>query len=538
MRDSAYRVFPAPRKSPSVITVTGQGVSVRVRRHELEVRDGFPLESPPQTRRVTRATSRIDRLLFLAGSGIITVDAADWCAENGAPVVAVDQSGNPRWTLLPTTSGAGEASLRRAQALAPFTEAGVEIVRWLVQRKVEGQRDVLHDLAKRTAALPAGEWSRMAVPGAALALEKVLPRVGQARTIPALRAVEADAAAVYWSGLAGLPLHFAPPSYARTVPSHWRSFVGRGSPLTNGPRNAVDPPGALLNYAYSLLEAEARVACAGAGLDLSLGLLHTDTASRRSLVYDVMEPVRPIADRLVLTLLLSHAFRPGELHQLRDGRCRLDQDLCARLWRWMPTFRQALGPVMAFLLGRLRKGPRYGDYRAYRLVEIAPPARTRRPLGQKRWAPDAPAPDIRAVAVCRSCSVLLDDVRPDRLYCDDCAPAHLATLGETASVRGRAILAKMRDEGRDPAHGGEAGRKRSEAIRRSHREHAMITAELMLDDAAVRAHFRKLLPRLRQVSLSRIAGALGVTPGYASFIRRGLRTPHPRHLEALRALAK
>jgi hypothetical protein len=59
----------------------------------------------------------------------------------------------------------------------------------------------------------------------------------------------------------------------------------------------------------------------------------------------------------------------------------------------------------------------------------------------------------------------------------------------------------------------------------------------MMDSAAARAQFRRLLPRLRRVPLRRIANALNVTPGYASFLRRGLRTPHARHLAVLRALA-
>ncbi len=386
MRDLSYYLPRPDRKPPRALVVVGQDVSLRVRNHALQVTDGFPLEGPQETRRVTRATSRVDRLLFLAGSGVVTVDALDWCAENGVPVVAVGQGGEPRWTLLPGTGGAWQAALRRAQALAPFTEAGTGIARALITRKVTGQRDVLLDLAGRLGHLPRDAWPHLAVPGAAAALGLLLPRLEQAATIPALRQVEAEAADVYWSGWCGLPLHFAPPSYRKRVPDYWRTFAGRGSPLGTGNRNAADPANALLNYAYALLDAEARIACHEAGLDPYLGILHTDTETRRSLVYDVMEPARPVADRLVLDLLLSHAFRPGELHLLRDGRCRLDQDLARRLWPWRSHFRRALGPVMTFLLDRLRRGPRYGERTAYRLVETAPPVRTRAPLGQKRWA--------------------------------------------------------------------------------------------------------------------------------------------------------
>jgi CRISPR-associated endonuclease Cas1 len=521
------------RAGRDVITVTGHGVRLKVWLHSLWVEDGFKSDGEARQRTLTRATSHVERLLFLAGSGFLTVDALDWCAENGVPVVAVSQSGAPRWTLLPGAGGAHQARLRRAQALAPFTETGLEMARWLIARKVEGQRDTLRDLAGRLTPSRDAAWSRLAMPGAAAALDLLLPRLQRPASIAEVRQVEAEAAGVYWSGWAGLPLHFAPPSYYRKrVPDHWRSFIVRSSPLTGGPRGAVDPPDALLNYAYALLEAEALLACHEAGLDPALGILHTDTEGRRSLIYDIMEPVRPVADRLVLTLLLTHAFRPGELHALRDGRCRLDQDLCARLWPWMPTFRQALGPVLTFLLGRLRRGPRHGERTAYRLVEVAPPARTRAPLGQKRWARETPAPALPMPRACRSCDVLLEDERAGRRYCDACAPEALAANRS----QGRATLARLRLDGRDPAHGGRAARRRGAAQRRQHRARATAAGGPLLDGAAARAQFRRLLPRLRRVPLRRIANALDVTPGYASFIRRGLRSPHPRHLEALRSL--
>lgn len=56
--------------------------------------------------------------------------------------------------------------------------------------------------------------------------------------------------------------------------------------------------------------------------------------------------------------------------------------------------------------------------------------------------------------------------------------------------------------------------------------------------AAEANRFRaEIFPRLCRVPLRRIARMLGVSEGYASFIRRGLRTPHPRHWEALKTLS-
>lgn len=537
MHNREYRIHGTARNPKGIVTVIGQRVSLRVRRHQLEITDGFPFETPQETRRITRATCRLERILFLAGSGFLTVDAIDFCAvENGVPIVAVDQSGRLRWTLLPGKGGEGQAGLRRSQALAPFTEVGLEIARWLVARKIAGQRDVLRDLAGRVEALK-GARPKCTIPEALAILETILARVKRATTIPSLRQVEAEAADIYWSGWTGLPLHFAPPSYRKRVPAHWTSFRGRGSPLNRGNRNAVTPLAAITNYAYALLEAEARIACHEAGLDSYLGVsLHSDQDARRSLLYDLMEPCRPVADRLVLNLVLGHAFRPGELWSLRDGRCRLDQDLCARLWSWMPEFRKALGPVMTFLLSRLRQGPRYGERVAFRLVEVPPNVQTRAPLGQKRWARQTPAQPIQPARVCRACGVLLEGLE-DRMFCDDCLPQRHAELGAQTAAAGRRVLAQMRVERRDPAHGGAAARLRGAKIGQHNRERARWRCE---ESAAANPEVfrREILPRLRGVPLGRIARALSVSVGYASFIRRGLCTPARRHWEALRTLVE
>jgi len=521
MHNLSYLSRTVVRKPQGVVFVVGQGVRLRVRRHALEILDGFPLEGPPRSRAVHRATAPVERILFLAGSGFVTVDALDWAATNGAPIVAVDQSGALRWTLLPGKGGEWACRLRRAQALVPFTETGLEIARWLIARKLAGQRDTLRELGRSPDSVEM-------IAGAIAGIEGI-------RSIPHLRILEAQVADVYWKAWVGLPVHFAPPSYVKKIPAHWTTFRGRGSPLSGGPRNAVDPVGALLNYAYALLEAEARIACHEAGLDPYLGILHTDRDTRRSLLYDVMEPARPVADRLVLNLLGTHAFRPGELWALRDGRCRLDQDLCARMWPWMPEFRKALGPVMTFLLSRLRQGARYTERTGLRLVEVTPEVKAHAPLGRKRWTKETDLPPLQPAGVCRSCGVLLEGLE-DRLYCDYCLPLRRKESTASMSRTGRETLGRLRGEGRDPAHGGTAARARGEKIGHHNRERGRWrdAADGAADPSVYR---REILPRLRRVPLSRIARAVGVSEGYASFIRRGLRIPHPRHWEALRALA-
>lgn len=68
-------------------------------------------------------------------------------------------------------------------------------------------------------------------------------------------------------------------------------------------RHATHQVNAVLNYAYALLESQVRIATIAQGLDSATGYLHAFRPKRTALVYDVMEPLRPQADRMVLSFL-------------------------------------------------------------------------------------------------------------------------------------------------------------------------------------------------------------------------------------------
>ncbi len=88
------------------------------------------------------------------------------------------------------------------------------------------------------------------------------------------------------------------------MPEHWHTAGPRTSRVdTKRARKAITPVHAALNYAYAILEVEATIAAHIVGFDPSLGIMHADVRYRGSLATDLMEPVRPIADRLVLELL-------------------------------------------------------------------------------------------------------------------------------------------------------------------------------------------------------------------------------------------
>jgi hypothetical protein len=90
-----------------------------------------------------------------------------------------------------------------------------------------------------------------------------------------------------------------------SVPDAWRQpFTKRNTPLmADTHQHAADPVNALLNYAYSIAETVAVLACWKTGLDPALGMSHVPETGRYSLALDLVETIRPECDALVLDLL-------------------------------------------------------------------------------------------------------------------------------------------------------------------------------------------------------------------------------------------
>jgi CRISPR-associated protein Cas1 len=129
----------------------------------------------------------------------------------------------------------------------------------------------------------------------------------------------------------------------------------RGSLLLMRDRHATHPVNALLNYAYGVLEAQVHQALLIAGLEPSLGYLHANRPGRAALVYDVMEPLRPMVDAEVLRFVRSHTFSAGDVFLTQRGVCRLHSQLArvaARLTVDDIAVRSQVARVASTLLGQ------------------------------------------------------------------------------------------------------------------------------------------------------------------------------------------
>lgn len=129
--------------------------------------------------------------------------------------------------------------------------------------------------------------------------------------------------------------------------------------------------------------------------------------------------------------------------------------------------------------------------------------------------------------------------RTDRDYHDGCLLEQRAKQAAAFAQAEPEVLAALRANSNDPAHGGTAGRKRGErnaahvaALVDWKREHTRN------DPSDLDTFSRAIFPRLRGVPLRAIAEATGLSEGYCSFVRRGQKVPHRRHWAALQALAE
>jgi hypothetical protein len=308
-----------------------------------------------------------------------------------------------------------------------------------------------------------------------------------------------------------------------------------GHDCAGSPRTAATSINALLNYLYAILETEVRLAVLTIGLDPGMGILHADQRSRDSFVFDVIEPLRPVVDGKLLNLLERRTFGKREFFETRQGACRLMPPLPQVLAELAPDMAKLAAPVVEQVAKRLTEGQ---GTNAQPLTVPTLLTEANRSAGRDgvRVKPKREMKSEFAVPrACKACGVVLE--RQDRHHCEDCMPEELRASVMTFCEVGRAKLEALRAAGEDPAHSDTANQRRGTKVARTHREvRAWDAAHGGQGDPEV--FRREILSGLQDASLGAMAKATGLSEGYCSFIRRGIKTPHRRHWNTLRKLGR
>ncbi len=483
-----------------VVTLFGYGVSVRVERGHLILEDGV---GPVRRHgRFPKVNHGLRRLIVIGSDGAVSFSALRWLADQDAAFSMLERNGSVLATTGPVRPS--DSRLRRAQSLAHQTGAAVEISRGLISQKLQGQERLVRDALQDSALADKIAYARSLL--------------AKANTVEAIRQLESQAAQAYWSAWHGLPINFPTADYRR-VPEHWRTFGTRKSVLTGSPRLAVNPPNAMLNYMYALLESESRLAAASVGLDPGIGVLHVDTDARDSLACDLMEPARPHVDAYLLKWITVGPLRREWFFEQRDGSCRLMGSFAMRLSESLSTWSRVVAPIAEWtsriLWSTARKPARL----------MLPPTHLtqthRRQVKGKSNPPiaDPPRPPQR----CQTCGA---NVTEDHRYCPSCVVA----VSTEALIKGA-------QKGRLASHSSEAQASRTEKGLR-HTEARMAWQPSNLPTWITEKSYReRIRPGLADVTVRLISSSLGVSICYASNIHSGKVQPHPRHWETLARLA-
>ncbi len=210
------------------------------------------------------------------------------------------------------------ATIRRRQLEVCETSEGLDFAVEWVAGKIDNQIRFLNELAKRR---PSDKDALAAVIGSLQPLrERIAATTGdlneQRGTVMGL---EGTAGRIYFDCLSKL------------VPAEYR-FSGRSR------QPATDSFNAMLNYAYGVLYSQVEIALILAGLDPFIGFLHTDNYNKRSLVFDMIEPFRIIAERTTVLFFTGRRVKkeffrevPGGIELAPDGRAALICNLNERL---------------------------------------------------------------------------------------------------------------------------------------------------------------------------------------------------------------
>ena len=223
-------------------------------------------------------------------------------AETGIPIYLFDRIGDAQ-ACLRSPYFESISTLRRRQV---YFSDDVEGAQWVLEQfvhKTEHQLQLLKWLKNRRAAYAKNIEETMRQMQEAL--EQLPPVKGDIQAPgrawnALLMGWEGNQGRRYWSRLGAL------------MPEGWQ-FKGRSR------RPAKDRFNAVLNYSYGMLYTKVEQAIFAAGLDPHLGILHVDQYDRPTLAYDLIEPFRPWADRLIVEYVFSDLAEEDHFERFKDG---------------------------------------------------------------------------------------------------------------------------------------------------------------------------------------------------------------------------
>lgn len=296
------------------LVLSGHGIRLNVDCGTLLIKCGFT--HYPQKREEYRFFPKDrqlpSRIVILDGDGSITFDALEWLSQQGVPLVQIDWKGEV--SCVGAADYAANFDLVKRQLEIQESGQGFEFSKWLILEKIKNSYDTIKHISGNS---PEAQPMLGKIKEQADVLKKNPPD-----NLGSLLAVEGIAAAAYfrywytlslkWRGLGRKP-----------IPQEWEKIGTRIGGTRKSNQYAVHPVNAILNYVYGVLEHQVRGHILAAGVDPTIGFMHSNGNDRASLVFDLMEPIRPVMDQKILEFVLDRTFSPDDFILNKNGICRL-----------------------------------------------------------------------------------------------------------------------------------------------------------------------------------------------------------------------
>ncbi len=306
------------------LILCGHGIRLRVECGTLLIRNGlthYPQKSE-EIRFFPGDPNLPDRIIISDGNGGISLDAINWMSEQEIEFVQLNWRGEVS-TIAGKQGYSADPRLVEAQRSIAGTSRAIEIVRWLIREKMTASLETLEN------AVPKSENGDAAI----FRVRKWISQIENPRTaisVPKILGIEGAAAAAYFAAWHGIPLKWTG-GKRKPIPESWREIGPRTMGWRKHGNNARHPVNAMLNYGYGVLRSKIRSEIAAAGFDPSIGLMHGNGKNPLPLVYDLMEPLRPVVDAKVLTFARVQTFSPGDFTINTSGACRLNPQMARTL---------------------------------------------------------------------------------------------------------------------------------------------------------------------------------------------------------------
>lgn len=231
--------------------------------------------------------------VFLRGDVKLSSSLLGKLGEHGVGVVVL--SGRKATPSLLLGRPHNDAARRvRQYRLSLDADYCLRFSRAIVMAKISGQLDFVREQKD------AQPMHRYPLTVCEKRLAGMLAQIDAQESIAALRGLEGAAAANYFQAMGEI--------LPEKLGFHCRNR-----------RPPRDPVNAVLSLTYTLLQSEATLALYGAGLDPFIGFYHALDFGRESLACDLMEALRPNADRFVLTLFRKEVLTADDFSTSEAG---------------------------------------------------------------------------------------------------------------------------------------------------------------------------------------------------------------------------